>query len=271
VDYTEDKRDNQGIFGQYQGTFGAFELTVGLRYDDNDAYGDHGTGNLALGYALDPRLKAILSYGTAFKAPSFNDLYYPGFSNPQLLPEESKSWELGLTGEPAWGNWELRLFVTEVDNLIQYNPNAGRPENIASARIEGLESRITTRLADWDLAASLTLLDPRDEESGELLQRRARKTLRLDADRRFGKSAFGLTLLAQDSREDLDYTIWPATPVALSGYGLVDLRLSRQLGRDWLLRGQIKNLFDKTHETVYRYNSLGRELFITLSYAPQSL
>jgi vitamin B12 transporter len=115
----------------------------------------------------------------------------------------------------------------------------------------------------------LTLLDPRDEESGELLQRRARKTLRLDADRRFGKSAFGLSLLAQDSREDLDYTTWPANPVTLGGYCLVDLRLSRQLSRDWLLRGQIKNLFDKAYETVYRYNNLGRELYITLSYVPE--
>jgi vitamin B12 transporter len=269
VDFAEDARHNQAVFGQYQGTFAAVELTAGLRYDDNQAYGGHTTGNLALGYVLTPRLKAILSYGTAFKAPSFNDLYYPGYSNPELLPEESASWELGLTGKPAWGDWELRLFVTETDNLIQYNPNARQPENIASARIEGLESRIATQLAGWELAANLTLLDPRDEESGELLQRRARKTLRLDAERRFGEIGFGLSFLAQDGREDLDYTTWPATPVHLGGYGLVDLRLSRRLSRDWLLRGQVKNLFDKDYETVYRYNSLGRELLITLSYAPQ--
>jgi vitamin B12 transporter len=270
VDYAQDARDNRAVFGQYQGTLDALELAAGLRYDDNQAYGGHTTGNLALGYALTPGLKAILSYGTAFKAPSFNDLYYPGFSNPELLPEESASWELGLTGEPAWGDWELRLFVTETDNLIQYNPNAGQPENIATARIKGLESRIATRLAGWDLAANLTLLDPRDEDSGELLQRRARQTLRLDADRRFSKTTFGLSILAQDGREDLDYTTWPATPVELGGYALVDLRLSHRMSRDWQLRGQIKNLFDQAYETVYRYNSLGRELFITLAYAPES-
>jgi vitamin B12 transporter len=269
VEYAEDARDNQAVFTQYQGAFGAFELSGGLRYDDNDAYGDHGTGNLALGHTITPQIKVLLSYGSAFKAPSFNDLYYPGFSNPELLPEESETWELGLTGQPAWGDWELRLFVTEIDDLIQYNPNAGQPENIAAARIEGLESRVTTDLTGWELTASLTLLDPRDEDSGEVLQRRARQTLRLDADRRFGNTAFGLSFLAQGSREDLDYTTWPATPVTLDGYALVDLRLSRRLGRDWLLRGRIKNLFDKAYETVYRYNSLGRELFITLNYAPK--
>jgi vitamin B12 transporter len=270
VDYAEDTRDNKALFGEYQGTFGAFELTADLRYDDNDAYGGHRTGNLALGYAISPLLKAIVSYGTAFKAPSFNDLFYPGFSNPELLPEDSESWELGLIGEPAWGDWELRLFVNEIDNLIQYNPNVSKPVNIAKARIEGLEGRLTTWFAGWDLAASLTLLDPRDLESGELLQRRACTSLRVDADHRFGNSSFGFSIIAQDSREDLDYTTWPATPVTLSGYGLVDLRLSHRLSPDWLVQGRIKNLFDQDYETVYRYNSLGRELFITLSYAPES-
>lgn len=270
VDFAEDTRNNQAAFSQYQGIFGRFDLSAGLRYDDNDAFGSHTTGNLALGYAFTPALKGILSYGTAFKAPSFNDLYYPGFSNPDLQPEESASYELGLTGKPGWGGWELRLFVTEIDNLIQYNPNAGRPENIAAARIEGLESRIDTRLAGWDLAASLTLLDPRDQESGEVLQRRVRKTLRLDADRSFGKHAFGISCIAQDRRADVDYTSWPATPVSLGGYGLVNLRLSRQLSRDWVLRGQIKNLFDQEYETVYRYNSLGRELFLSIAYTPET-
>ncbi len=268
VEFAKDARYNQALFGQYQGTFGRYDLSAGLRYDDNDAFGSHPTGNLALGYAITPAIKGILSYGTAFKAPSFNDLYYPGFSNPELQSEESTSYELGLTGTPGWGAWELRLFVTEIDNLIQFNPDAGQPENIAAARIEGLESRLATHLAGWDLAASLTLLDPRDEDTGQVLQRRARQTLRLDADRRYGKLAFGLTYITQDARKDLDYTTWPATPVSLAGYGLVDLRASRQLSRDWVLRSQIKNLFNQEYETVYRYNSLGRELFLSIDYAP---
>ncbi|MEN8167391.1 MAG: TonB-dependent receptor, partial [Pseudomonadota bacterium] len=266
--YAEDTRDNLAIFTQYQGAFGQLNLTAGLRHDDNEAFGNHTTGNLSLGYTITPRVRGILSYGTAFRAPSFNDLYYPGFSNPELQPEESTSYELGFTGDPGWGSWELRAFRTEIDNMIQYNPNAGKPENIAAARIDGLETRIGTRLLDWDLSTSLTLLDPRDQSTGEVLQRRARKTLRIDVDRSFGKTGLGLSFIAQDSREDLDYSTWPATPVTLGGYGLADLRASQQLSSDWVLRGQIKNLFDKEYETVYSYNTLGRELFISLTYAP---
>lgn len=266
--YAEDTRDNQAIFTQYQGAFGQLNLTAGLRHDDNEAFGNHTTGNLSLGHAITSQVRGILSYGTAFRAPSFNDLYYPGFSNPELQPEESTSYELGFTGDPGWGSWELRAFRTEIDNMIQYNPNAGKPENIAAARIDGLETRIDTRLLDWDLSTSLTLLDPRDESTDQVLQRRARKTLRIDADRTFGKTGLGLSFIAQGSREDLDYSTWPATSVTLSGYGLVDLRASRQLSSDWVLRGQIKNLFDKEYETVYNYNTLGRELFISIAYLP---
>jgi vitamin B12 transporter len=268
--YAKESRDNQAVFVQYQGALGRLELTAGLRYDDNEAYGGHTTGNLTLGYPIRPQLKVTLAYGTAFKAPSFNDLYYPGFSNPDLQPEDSVSYESSLVGNPSWGDWELRLFVSEIDNLIQYNPNSQKPENIATARIEGLESRLETRLSGWELAASLTLLDPRDAQTGALLQRRARKTLRLDADRRFGKADLGISFHAQDSRQDLDYTTWPATPVTLGGYGLVHLRLSRQLSQHWVLRGRIKNLFDKAYETVYRYHNLGRELWLSIAYTPEA-
>lgn len=267
MNYSVDQRENHAVYGQYIGEFSAFNLTGGLRYDDNDAYGSHTTGNLSLGYVLAPGLRAIASYGSAFKAPTFNDLYYPGFSNPDLQPEESKSYDLGLTGEQAWGSWELRAFDNRIDQMIQYNPAVSRPENIAKARIRGLESRIDTQAFAWDVSASLTLLDPRDEITGELLQRRARKTLRLDADRNFGATGLGVTLFAEDSREDTDFNTF--SKVTLGGYGLVDLRLSQPLDRNWTLRGQIKNLFDKEYESVYNYNTLGRELFVSVHYAPQ--
>ncbi|MDE2408655.1 MAG: TonB-dependent receptor, partial [Xanthomonadaceae bacterium] len=89
-------RGNRGGFVQYQGqlgtgTFGAQDLQLSLRHDNNDQFGGKTTGGIAWGLAFAGNWRATASYGTAFKAPSFNELYYPGFSNPLLLPESSRS------------------------------------------------------------------------------------------------------------------------------------------------------------------------------------
>jgi vitamin B12 transporter len=110
TNYTATSRNNQAIFGEYQMKLGRADLTVGLRRDDNEQFGDHTTGNLALGYALPSNMRLFFSYGTAFKAPSFNELYYPGFGNPQLAPEESKSVEIGLKGHQ-------KHFTMDVESL----------------------------------------------------------------------------------------------------------------------------------------------------------
>ena len=84
--YTVQERADTGVFLQHQAKFGDHDIIVGLRRDDNEQFGIHNTGNLAWGYALSPRLRARLSYGTAFKAPTFNQLYFSGLWRPQLAP-----------------------------------------------------------------------------------------------------------------------------------------------------------------------------------------
>src|SRR5690606_8445914 len=87
--YAEDSRDNKGAFVQYLREYGRHDWQLSLRRDDNDQFGTHDTGNLAWGYALGEALRVTASYGTAFKAPTFNQLYFPGFGNPELQAEES--------------------------------------------------------------------------------------------------------------------------------------------------------------------------------------
>ncbi|WP_177420896.1 TonB-dependent receptor domain-containing protein [endosymbiont of Lamellibrachia barhami] len=277
VQFAEARRDNKAAFAQYQGIFGAFSLTAGARRDDNEAFGGHTTGNVAVGYDLTASIRTTAAFGTGFKAPDFSQLYWPfsfGFQgNPDLKPEESKNIELGLKGSYSWGGWSFNLFQNDIENLIQnvFDPVTFllQPENVAQARIRGLETSLDTRLADWDLSGSLTLLDPRDRDTDEVLLRRARKTLRLDADRQFGASGIGISLIAQDSRTDQDFSTFPAQTVDLAGYALVNLRASHRLSNEWIVRGQIKNLLDKEYETVKTYNSLGREVFVSIAYAPK--
>ena len=98
-DYAEDSRDNVGVFGQIQASLQGHDLSASLRQDDNQQFGTHATGSAAWGYSLSNGVRLLASYGTAFKAPTFNELYFPLYGNPDLAPEQSRSAELGVSGD----------------------------------------------------------------------------------------------------------------------------------------------------------------------------
>ena len=113
TDFEEDSRENRAVFANWNWDPERFQAQLGLRYDDNEAYGDHTTGDVTLGYRFMEGLRLVGSYGTAFKAPTFNQLYSPllgGYGNPELDAETSESKEIGLLGDHDWGSWEIRAF-----------------------------------------------------------------------------------------------------------------------------------------------------------------
>ncbi len=259
--YAVQERANRGVFAQHQGRFDNHDLLVSWRQDDNEQFGINDTGNLAWGYAFTPQLRGRLSWGTAFKAPTFNQLYYPGFGNPNLKPEESESYEAGLRGKTSWGHWDIQAFQTNVDNLIVYVGSPSLPQNVDKARIKGVEAEVGTRLAGWETRAGLTLLDPRDTGRDKILNRRAKRSLKLETDRAFGAWRLGATLLMQGHRyDDVNNT------VRLGGYGVLNLRAQYDLSKQWVLRANLDNAFDKAYQTVNTYNSPGRTFFLSLGY-----
>lgn len=263
--YTVDRRTDKGIYGQLQSRLNNNDLLFSLRRDDNDAFGNYSTGNAAWGYALSKTLRLTASYGTAFRAPTFNELYFPNFGNPNLQPEKSKSVETGLHGKQAWGGWDVRAYQTSIDHLINtvcdINFVVCTAENVDEARIRGLETQFSTTLAGWQSGLSLSVTDPRDVATDHVLPRRSKQTLRLDADRAFGKTRFGMTWLAQGRRFDD-----AANTVVVGGYGLLNLRVEYDLSKDWLVRAHLDNVLDKQYETVHDFNTPGRSLFVSLNY-----
>lgn len=258
--YTEDQRENTGVFFQYQRAFGAHNLAIALRHDDSDAFENHGTGNITWGYHLSNGLQINASYGTAFKAPSFMDLYFPfGFGNPNLSPEQSKSMEVGVRGKHNWGHWSLNAFRTDITDLISFT--GFTVNNVDKARINGLETSISSTLADWNIAGHLTLLDPRNTRTNKLLPRRHKRTLRIDINRTFGKTNLGATLQARSY--NFDNT---ANTQRVSGFATVDLRASHKLYSNWHIQAEISNLFNKDYEVIRNYNTDDRSAFVSISY-----
>jgi len=259
-------RDNKAVFAQYQAGFGKHDFEISGRGDDNEQFGNHATGSVAWGYNITGGLRAIASLGTAFKAPTFNDLYFPFTGNPNLDPEKSRSGEVGLRGGHELGPWSINLFETRIDDLIIGDPaNGFVSANINSARIRGLELETGARINDWRANAALTLLDPENRTDGpnygNRLPRRTQQSAKLDIDRDFGLSSLGMSVLGEGNRYDN-----PANTQRVGSFATVDLRAGHRITKNWLLQAKLVNLFDADYETVDYFNQAGRSGFITLRY-----
>lgn len=261
------RRENTGAYLQYQGTFGRNEVQLSARRDHNGQFGNHNTGAAAWGYHFDGGVKLMASYGSAFHAPTFNDLYFPyGSGNPDLKPEKSRSAELGLSQQKDRWNWAVNAYETRVDQLIALN-SFYFPLNISKARIRGVEGHVGVNLAGWQVHGYLTWLQPRNEDgglnSGRVLQRRPEHTARVDLDRRFGEFGVGATVNgAGRSFDDA------ANQHKVGGYSTTDLRASYHFAPAWQVEARLANVFDRDYETAYYFNQPGRSVFLTLRYSP---
>ncbi len=263
--YDQTRRDNQAVFVEYQGRSGAQQFQASLRSDDNEQFGEHTTGSLGHGYGFKGGLRFNTVYATGFKAPSFNDLYFPFFGNPELRPESSKSLNLGLSQYASRYSWTFNVYETHVDDLVTYDASIFLPNNIEKARLRGAEFTVDTTLAGWELSAQLSHTDPRNDTDGanfdNLLARRARNTGRIDVDRAFGDLRLGTTLTGASYRYDN-----AANTVRLAGYGTLDLRMEYALHPRWTLQARATNVLNRQYETISFYNQSGREYGVSLRY-----
>jgi vitamin B12 transporter len=265
--YAADSRYNTGLMAEWLGNFGNLDTQVSLRNDNNEQFGNHGTWKAGAGYVITSNLRITANAGTAFKAPTFNELYYPGYGNNALLPEESTSYELGLNGSINGMNWRTTIFQNDVTNLInsvQVAPFIYQAANIDKANISGLEASLGGRIEQTDLRASYTYLDPRivgGLNDGNILPRRAQNVARFDIDQAIGQFSVGTTLNVSSGRyEDV------ANTIRMGGYTTVDLRGEYRVSRDWRVQANIVNLFNKDYETAYQYNQTGLAGYLTLRY-----
>lgn len=264
-DYSEKSRDNKAAYISWQAEVDRYSWLLSARHDDNEAYGKENTGTAEAGIFLTDSLQLVANVGTAFKAPTFNQLYWPDTTffvgNPDLKPEKSKSYGLGLMADANWGTWSVHTYHTDIRDLLIYQfPTT---ENVDEAEIEGIEFDIATNLMGWQVNFNAAFLNPEDKETDKTLRRRAQRMANLHVDRQFGKWATGASWKVSGHRYDD-----AANTVRLGGYGLLDLRLSYQFAKDWSAKVTANNVFDKEYQTVPTYNSLDRTFMFTVSYQP---
>jgi vitamin B12 transporter len=269
--YTQRSRDNAGIYAQYVADVRRWRIETSVRGDDNEQFGSHVTGAAGIGFNVSSELQLLAQFGTGFKTPTFNDLYYPPdpyfgpASNPDLKPERSRSLEFALRGRVEAAQWRVSLFDTRIRDLIGLDSNF-LPGNIDAARIRGVEASSTLRWRDWNLDTGVTLQDAENRSAGanrgNQLARRPRTAAHLDVERRVGRWSVGARWVGEGHRFDD-----AAGTQRLGGYGTVDIRAEARVTRDWRVQLRAANVLNKDYETIAWYNQAPRAIYLTLRYA----
>ncbi|TYK54324.1 TonB-dependent receptor domain-containing protein [Pseudomonas synxantha] len=271
--FTENSRWNRAAFVQHRFHSEWFSTELGLRRDQNQQFGGQNSWSGTLTVPVNPDNDLLLSYSEGFRAPTFNDLYYPDtqYSNPNLQPETSKSYELQWRSQLTDSTRvEASLYRTDLSDAIILD--AGKPQNVASARINGFEAALKQEVFGWQGNLGLSLIDPRDRDSGHTLARRARRTLNLDLDRQFDKLGVGASWQAISSSYDDE-----ANRNRLGGYALLGLRSSWALNREVSLSLKVDNVLDRSYARAkysylgeaQNYREEGRVWMVGLTWTPE--
>ena len=269
-DFTETSRTNTAVFSQLRLNFGPADAQVSLRSDDNEAYGTNETGGVALGYKFDQFHRIRASYGTAFNAPTFNDLYWPGTApnfrgNPDLKAEESESYELGVSGNYHTWFWDMAVYQIDVDNLITYDLSVGQNFNVEEAKIQGVEFSGGYERNGWRASAALTYMDPEDRTKDKQLVRRTKQTARFDLDKTVSNFTFGGSVIAEGDRYND-----AKNNELLAGFATLDLRAGWRFAPNWSSRLTLVNALDKEYSTADgsngKYISAGRTAMLSVRY-----
>lgn len=264
--YSHEERDAENIgsfdesveldafFGESLWTWGeALDLSLGLRHDDHSVFGSETTYRVAFSAGLGQVARLHGSAGSGFKAPTFNDLYFPGFGNLNLRPETSEGFDVGIEFQGDDNRWtvDVTYFDTDFEDLILFTFPGGFV-NVAEATSSGVELTLGWRASDRvSFNASHTYNETEDLASGQQLARRPeqRSTLNLSFDAT-SKLRGSLTVIAVQDRIDSDGS-------EMDDYERVDLSLDYQLNTRWRPFLRLENLLDSDFAEIPGYTSPG--------------
>lgn len=247
---------NTGVYAELQSAF--FErlfIASNIRHDNHDAFGGHTTWRVAPAFLIpETGTKLKASYGTAFYAPSLNQLYAPPSANPNLLPEESRGYDFGF--EQSLFQDRLKFgatwFHNDIKNLISFGPPPNYPNiNVNRAETHGVEVFAAAQLTDrLTLRTDYTRTVAVNSVTGDPLARRPAHKTGLTA---IWQPTDALTLSATalwvSGWYDFDRPglVFPA--IKWSSYTLVNLAADYRLNERTTLFGRIDNLLDERYET----------------------
>ncbi|MFZ5908089.1 MAG: TonB-dependent receptor plug domain-containing protein [Nitrospirota bacterium] len=230
-------------------------LNAGLRYDDHETSGSETTCRIGALYSYKPlSIRLRSSYGTGFRAPTLNELFFPFYGNLNLKAEKSTSWEIGIEKDIIPGSLMVSLayFDQKYKNLIQTDPVTWSAANIAEAKIRGVETEVSASLTEHlSVHAGYTCLDTEDKTTGHALTRRPEDKITVSSQFSNEKISMVLRYIFIGKRYDA------SVDRHLPSYSLIGLSGSYQADDRLTFFGRIENLFDAEYEEAGGYNTPG--------------
>lgn len=264
------ERNTNSVAASYNLKRDAQLVSFSLRDDDSSQYGSKATGAVAYGYRFSSALRASASYGTSFRAPSFNELYYPGYGTANLKPESGHNLETGLYFNDGTSQLSAVYYHNQISDLIVYaspcpttptDDTSGCAYNVNRALLEGLTVSARRQFGPVNLSGSVDFQDPRDETTGLQLARRAKQHANFTSEYGAGALKGGLELQLSGRRFD-GYN----NSTTLGGYGVLNLFATYQVAADWSILARWNNAANKQYELANGYATAGSNLFAALRY-----
>ncbi|MBZ8138730.1 TonB-dependent receptor [Rubrivivax gelatinosus] len=265
--YRGDRDTNVAVLA-WTGQTGRFAWQADLRHDDSSDYGGETTGRLGGSFALAPQWRLRALAGNSFRAPSFNDLLYPGYGSPDIKPERGRSVEFGVEWAADGDRAGLTVYRNKVKNLIGYQPDRsqcpdgpaydyGCAGNTSRARLQGATLSGAKALGDWALRAQVDFLDAKNSDTGARLARRAAHQETLGVDWHHADWNAGASVLRVGARPDSR---------ALDAETTLDLKAGWRFAKGWTLESKLLNATDEDLEPAAYYRGPGRQFWLGLRY-----
>ena len=252
----DEEVDIHSLFAQAQWSVNDLFLTAGVRIDDHSEFGDETTYRGTISTLIMPSTRLHSSIGTGFKAPAFNDLFWPGFGNRDLLPETSLGYDAGIEQDFMDNKimLDLTYFHNEFDDLIDLVSGATgfMAVNVNEAEVDGLEASLRVDVTEnLNVVLSYTLTDSEDKSTGALLARRPKHRVTLSSAFDLLEKVHGmLSVVVVNDRVD-------SSGSAMDDYERVDLSMVYDASDHVRPYIRIENLFDKDYEEVAGFTSPG--------------
>lgn len=239
--------DSQGYYIQHQYNHSGLNTQVGLRIEDHEQYGTHTIGQAAVRYQILPLTSIYTNIGTAFRSPTLNELYSSS-GNPDLKPEESISYEIGLDQKLTYGlSSGISLYRNQVDHLIDATGATGyKFKNLDKATFEGTE--VYLKWAGEHLYANATYnyVRAQDDSTNEDLSRRPRQKAAFTTGWQEPTFGFSTTLTANSSSDNSAYD-----NVRIPGHFNIDMHGYYNVNEAVKLFANIQNVGDSKYRTAY--------------------
>lgn len=261
TNYTVKERDIRSVMASYALNKPNWNALAVLRNDDNSQFGSFNNWALSGGYKLTPAWRAVASVGTSFSAPTFNQLYYPGFGSPTLTPQQNHASELGLKYQQGVVSASATLYYNEIQGFI--NPSTNAQSSLAVLR--GITLAMQAQRGDTHYAVSYDYADPHTQPNDLRFVRVAQNVLNLNVRQRLGAVQLLGELKLSSDRQDNNLTFTGRD--VLAGYGLLSVGADWKINKNVNLLARINNLTDTTYVLANGYTMPGRNLFVSLSWA----